>query len=152
MTLKQPDRLSDEPPPSVALVWGWMGVVPLAACAIAALALTPETAALASRVAIAYGAIILTFIGGVHWGLAMKDIDASTQLYTVGIVPSIVALCAVLAPPVAGIPVLIAGFIALLGYDLWVVRRAFAPRWYARLRVPLTLSVVTCLAVVGFGH
>lgn len=37
---------------------------------------------------------------------------------------------------------LIAGFLALLAYDISTVRQGIAPRWYTALRVQLTLAVV----------
>eukprot|EP01037_Dinobryon_pediforme_P036570 gene36569-43578_t len=62
--------------PRSALVLGWLGVIPFAVCA--ALASTggvvPPGAALHALVL--YGVVILSFMGGAHWGLAMAAADA----------------------------------------------------------------------------
>jgi hypothetical protein len=54
-----------------------------------------------------YAAVIVSFLGGVHWGLAMRLADggAPTWLYAWGVVPSLVAWVAVVMPPYAGLVV-----------------------------------------------
>lgn len=42
---------------------------------------------------------------------------------------------------------LIAGFIGLVFIDATFVAQDLAPRWWMRLRLPLTLVVTLCLAV-----
>jgi Protein of unknown function (DUF3429) len=52
-----------------------------------------------------------------------------------------------LIPSTAALIGLIVGFLALLAYDLSTVRQGLAPRWYASLRVQLTLAVMVLLGI-----
>ena len=96
-----------------------------------------------------YGAVILSFMGAVHWGLAMAETggrrDHAWQ-YVVGVLPAMVAWFSIAFLPLgAALGVMAFSFALLLLYDLRAIRLARAPVWYARLRWPLTLIVVPCL-------
>ena len=54
-------------------------------------------------------------------------------------------------PPVAALLLLIFGFVAAWLVDVWSSRSGYLPGWYLRLRKPLTLIVVLCLAGSFFG-
>jgi hypothetical protein len=104
-----------------------------------------------------YAAVILSFMGGVHWGLAIADFGAGagsgsnwTRLGA-SIVPALVAWLGLLVMPVPGLLVTAAAFAILLLGDLLAVRKGMAPRWYARLRLPLTSVVVVCLIAATAG-
>ena len=137
--------------PVITALWGWAGVAPFAALAAAAVFADPEAAAFALEKLVSFAAIILTFMGGVHWGLAMKTESPGWHLYTTGIVPSLFAVTAIAVPTHWALPVLITGFVTLLLYDLRLVRQSYAPQWYGRLRIQLTLSVVALLTVTVFA-
>ncbi len=102
-----------------------------------------------------YGAVILSFMGGVQWGLAMlatmqaksgrKHPDAAHL--AISVCPALVGWIAALLGPASGLALLATGFVALLVFDLWTVRRELAPRWYAPLRIQLTVAVVILLAL-----
>jgi hypothetical protein len=109
-----------------------------------------------------YGAVILSFLGGIHWGMAIAGPVAPPATATAAgrrlgrrlawsVVPSLVGWAALLVPPVAGLFVLAAAFAVQLGIDLRATKRGAAPAWYPRLRVPLTLVVVASLAVAAVG-
>ena len=57
--------------PRLALGLGWGGIVPFAGLALLAIAADHETASIAAGALISYGAVILSFMGGVQWGLEM---------------------------------------------------------------------------------
>ena len=100
----------------------------------------------------AYGAIILSFVGALHWGLAMSlpglDERQRAALYLWSVVPALIAWPAVLFSPVLAAPLLIVGFVAHYLQDRRLVRRAPLPAWYLPLR--LRLSGVACLCL-GVG-
>ena len=138
--------------PRIAVIWGWAGVLPFLALAAAKFGLNSEFSDFAMQALIAYGAIILAFMGGVHWGLVMNGSGQSDQnagIYTAGILPAVVATAATFVPHSFGAMLLAAGFLGLLVFDLWLVRRAYGPEWYSALRVRLTIPVVACLALVS---
>ena len=135
--------------PEMAIFWGWAGVVPFALLTGTAISLPADVVGKALQMLVAYGAIILTFMGGVHWGIAMKDGEGRAWLYTTGILPSLVAVLAIALPSKPAIVTLAIGFAGLLVYDIQLVRHGHAPKWYARLRLQLTLAVIACLTVAG---
>lgn len=141
--------------PRPALFLGLAGLVPFIAIpALVALSaseglpiwLRPHTAVPAL---VLYAAVILSFMGGVQWGIAVRSIDeddASTwRRYTVSVMPALVAWFAVFLQTRSAIILLATGFVALLVYDLWTVAHGEAPKWYERLRLMLTTVVVVSL-------
>ena len=53
----------------------------------------------------AYAALIISFLGGIHWGLAFRLTAPPASLFIWGVVPSLVAWMAVLMPAYAGLVV-----------------------------------------------
>ncbi len=70
---------------------------------------------------------------------------AAGPAFAVSVVPALLAGSGLLVAGKAGLALLIAGFAGLLGYDLWTIRRGYAPGWYAALRWQLTTAVVMLL-------
>lgn len=52
-----------------------------------------------------YAAVIISFLGGIHWGLAMRQSIPSPQPFVWGVVPSLGAWIAVVMPAYAGLVV-----------------------------------------------
>ena len=134
--------------PKPAWVLGIAGLLPFVACATALQVGPPELFEPAYAALIGYSVAILSFMGGVQWGLAMRS-DANGQwlAYGASVVPALLGWAALLSPPAVQLPALAAGFTLLLMYDLSAVRRGTAPVWYRQLRWPLTAVVVVCLAL-----
>lgn len=131
---------------------GWLGLLPFAA-ALACVALAPSPAwhDLGLRLALAWGAVILTFVAAVHWGLALAGRwrwDAVTVAGSV--LPSVLGTAAVLQGGTRGIALLVAGFGAFWLYEH---RRCGddLPADYLALRRNLTLGVVALLALTAFA-
>ena len=96
---------------------------------------------------VAYGAVILSFMGGVHWGAAMQGPEGpSWGRLVASVLPALVAWPTVLMP-VPGLGVLMAGFLALLVYDLSLVKRGQLVSWYSHLRLVLTAGVELSLGL-----
>lgn len=90
-----------------------------------------------------YSAVILSFLGGVHWGAALqRPRDGNYRRLLLAMVPSLIAWPALMLGVVSGLWVLLAGFILIGGYDVSREGRAGFPRWYLALRSLLTLVVV----------
>ena len=142
-------QLKIKPQPA-ALLWGWLGVLPFVALTATNSLAIGEVHFWAAQILTHYGAIILTFMGGVHWGIALTTQDRNrVYLYTVGIMPSLISVVAILLPAKYALLVLVAGFIALLLYDLCLVRKEVLPAWYGGLRLNLTLTVALCLIIAS---
>ena len=96
---------------------------------------------------LAYGAVIASFLGAIHWGLAMREASAPPALSWVwGVVPSLLGWVAVLLGQAQGL-VLMA---TLLG-ACWAVDRALYPRHRVQAWLPMRLQLTlvasfSCLA------
>ncbi|CAI5483748.1 unnamed protein product [Closterium sp. Yama58-4] len=110
----------------------------------------------------AYGAAILAFLGGPHWGLAMARYAATTSeaslgnfsvsaaRYTWSVVPSLAAWVALLLPDGPKFALLLSFFLLVLGADTVFARTALVPSWYLPLRVLLSSIALLSLAATGF--
>ncbi|MEO0730146.1 MAG: DUF3429 domain-containing protein [Pseudomonadota bacterium] len=99
-----------------------------------------------------YAAIILSFMGGAQWGVAMRSVNDGGPVqdwrrYGVSVLPAILAWFALAMPTRSALIVISTGFVLLLMYDLWTVRKGEVPHWYERLRLGLTTVVVMSLTV-----
>lgn len=152
----QGPMLHDATIPRSALLLGWLGVLPFAASCLVAVFGNADAAGLALRALVVYGAIILSFMGGAQWGLAMAAVgegpSALARRLAVSTLPALAAFgLAALASRTALIG-LAAVFAALLVYDVSTARSGVAPPWYPALRSQLTAAVVACLLVAAaFG-
>jgi Protein of unknown function (DUF3429) len=93
-----------------------------------------------------YGAVVASFLGGIHWGLAARmPQQQATFHYIWGVVPSLLGWVAVVMPAYAGLPLL--GLILLVCY--LVDRRSYPQAgWTAWLPMRLQLTVVAMLSCV----
>ncbi len=134
----------DVPEPATWL--GLAGVLPFAAGALAAWRPDP-VGAFAVTALLAYGAVILSFLGGIHWGLALERAHPRPAQLGLGVLPSLAGWTALLVGGRAGIALLMVGFVGVLVLDLRLTRDGAAPPWFASLRAVLTTAVLACLAV-----
>ena len=118
---------------------------------------------------IAYGAVILAFLGGVHWGFVLDEpephgvaVIAQRERYRLvfGVSPSLVGWAALLVQLMLGWPrlaiaILLAGFVATTAVEAALTRGNLMPAGYMWLRwglsavVVLVLGVVLALSVLG---
>jgi hypothetical protein len=143
--------LPDVPPPAALL--GLAGVIPFAASALAVTGpfATGAANAFAEAAVLAYGAVILSFLGGIQWGLAIDRGSASYGHLGVGVLPSLAGWVALLVGGWWGLLLLAAAFLAVLALDLRLTRDGMAPAWFPRLRLVLTHAVVLCLLLAAVG-
>lgn len=142
--------------PVPALWLGLGGLVPFAACAAAAFIGPDGWRGFALSALVAYGAVILAFLGAVHWGLALAATDEAETRHaqarlTLGVVPALVGWGALLLPPWAGLTVLIGGFLAVWAAEESGAREGLVPSRYLWLRRLLTLAVVVVLSATLMG-
>ena len=135
----------------VAAAWlGGLGALPFVALSVAAHGLSDPMRAFAAHALAAYGATILSFLGGVHWGLAIGSHRDDKELKLAGwlvlsVIPSLLGWSALLLPIRIGLFGLAASFLVMLPVDLRATRIGRAPAWYPKLRIPLTCVVVISL-------
>lgn len=128
--------------PAAARWLGYAGLIPFVAAAVAGLVSGANDFPV--RALVAYGAAILSFLGGVRWGLAMATAEPAALLrpLLISVLPSLAGWGALLLPTPTSLIVLSAAFSLLLLADL---RLTSAPAWYGTLRVPLSLGSIASL-------
>jgi hypothetical protein len=141
--------------PVAALFLGLSGAVPfLVGATLPAFGFT-LLAGVPVRVAmLVYGAVILSFLGGIRWGMALRDDNPDRQAlqFVVSVVPSLVGWVAVLIGTLPGMALLAVAFAAQGFLDLRFTEAGRAPAWFGRLRLLLTVLVVGSLAIAfSFG-
>ena len=104
---------------------------------------------------VAYGAVILSFVGALHWGFAMA-LPAMPQAlrrncFVWSVVPALLAWPAVMLEPAFGAPLLVAGFVAHIWQDHRLAGRVVLPDWYLPLRRQLSIVACVCLALGTFA-
>ena len=133
---------------------GYGGLLPFLVLTPASL-LDHHHGALWSDALYAYGAIILSFIGALHWGLAMSLPELTERqrsaCFAWSVVPALIAWPAVLFSPPLAAPLLVFGFIAHYLQDRRLARQAKLPGWYLPLRLRLTSVAVVCLVAGVFA-
>ncbi len=148
--------------PTAALLLGLAGLIPFIGCGLAAVSPgSPEQAARAMLALIAYGAVILAFLGGVHWGFVLEHptdgaADPNNRRENarliLGVVPSLIGWVALLAPFLGGqevaLAILIAGFVATIATESRLRRGGLVPPGYMMLRWALSVVVLLTLITV----
>lgn len=130
---------ADRPLPPALLALGWCGVLPFAAVLVLAL-LAPSWRMLAQSAFIAYGAVILSFLGGARWGSGLM-MDTAALRYVEAVLPSLIGFAALLFlhdPPYA---------LGLLGagFAVWLLVDLRDPAWspgYRRMRLGISVVVL----------
>lgn len=135
--------------PRSALWLGLAGLLPFLATAVLSWTAPGEWADIALFALSAYGAVILSFLGAVHWGLALRAPDAEAAATAprlgLGVVPSLLAWGALLLPAGPDLLVLALGILGTAGVETLAARRGLLPPDYLRLRWVLSLGAAACL-------
>ncbi len=134
------------------IAWlGYGGLLPFVLLA-AATGLDKDDAFFWSQALFSYGAVILTFVGALHWGFALAipgipDKQRNAVLIW-SVVPALVAWVALMFDGVATGYVLIIGVATHYWQDTRLHNDGFLPPWYLPLRFQIT--VVSCICM-GLG-
>jgi len=141
-------------PRSVAWL-GYGGLLPFLVLAPASL-FDPHHAMIWSDALFAYGAVILTFVGALHWGFAMTltDLSASqrTRCFVWSVVPALLAWSAFLFSPMLASVLLVTGFLTHYWQDRFLIAASPLPAWYLPLRFRLTSVACLCLTAGAFAE
>lgn len=141
--------------PRSAAVLGTLGLTPFVGLATGAAVSDDSLQAAMATALVAYGAVILSFLGGIQWGLALQhggDGTPRAGLLCLSVVPSLAGWAALLlTSPSIGAGLLAGCFAAVFAIDAWLSMRGAAPSWYPRLRAPLTIIAATSLIVASLA-
>lgn len=156
--------------PTPAIVLGIAGLIPFVMLAIVSLSVqNPAESARYLLALVGYGAVVLAFLGGVHWGFVLHPVlpegmtpDARRDAARLGfgIVPSLIAWAALMTPafgvPEIGLAVLIVGYLGTVIGEHQLRRRGIllpagfmALRWVLSIVVLAVLITVLALRLIG---
>jgi hypothetical protein len=133
---------------TTAEIVSYAGVVPFLLCLLGvALLHDYEYRELAQRISIAYGAVVLSFVGAVHWGLALAGYLAwGPERIGASVLPALLGVISTLLGGQRGLALLVVGFGVFWLYEHRRVGHEL-PADYLSLRRNLSLVVCTLLAV-----
>ncbi|KAL9029301.1 MAG: hypothetical protein Q9196_002441 [Gyalolechia fulgens] len=122
--------------------------------------ITGETAEVFLRILeplqIGYGAVIISFLGAIHWGLEWAKFGGAQgyRRYAIGVVAPAVAWPTLLLPVEYALIAQFSAFSFLYFTDARAVVRGWAPPWYSTYRFVLTFVVGASivLSLVGRGQ
>ena len=130
--------------PLPALLLGIAGVVPFWAAPVA-IWWDPQWWTVAHHQQLVYGALILSFLGGVHWGIALAGDDHRWPRYVWSVLPALIGWTSH-AFEHHGILILICGFGTAWSIDRLSPLAEALPVWYQSLRAILSVGAVGGLA------
>jgi hypothetical protein len=141
--------------PTLAILLGAAGVIPFILLGVGSVGLNPVRSLMAVRGLVGYGGVILSFVGGVHWGFTLGEQEPRRAVQArlgLGVVPGLIGWAAILASvviePSASLAILIAGFIGVVVTESRAQRLDLMPAGYMALRWVITVVVVALLTTV----
>lgn len=137
--------------PLAALLPGLAGLIPFWVLALAVVLPTGLPPLLALIAFITYGAVILSFVGAIWWGLAVAAGPGAPKamMFLWSVMPALLGWLATLVSADLGVLVLAAGFLLQWLLDAGLVTRypEIMPRWVFRLRTILTAGVLIAVTL-----
>lgn len=146
--------------PPVAIALGIAGLIPFIGCGLGTLALPPPDSERFLTALLAYGAVILAFLGAVHWGFVLESPDPEGAAMVardrvrlvLSVIPALIGWLALLMPllhsPEGGLAVLIVGHLVTVVTESQLRRRGLMPPGYMWLRWGLSIVMVVVLVTV----
>jgi hypothetical protein len=139
----------------MALRLGYAGLIPFVAGALMVWlvqpdAQPPEAHPFAVLALSAYAAVIISFLGGIHCGLAMRHTEPPTPLLVWGVVPALVAWVAVMMPPEGGLVIQALMLIACYAVDRQLYPAQGAAPWLVlRFRLSAVAAMSCFIGAAG---
>ncbi len=138
-------------PPRIAQWLGYGGLLPFVGLAGLDLWMNSPDGTRIAAALLAYGASILSFMGAIHWGLALRDnASPDTKLLLWGVVPSLVAWLALLLGTASGLWLVALGLWMCFAVDRMVYPR-FGLRSWLPMRLVLTLVATLACALTAWS-
>lgn len=139
--------------PTIAIPLGLLALVPFVWFGLASVSSIAETASRSVVALLDYAALILTFAGGVHWGLGLTPEALRPSIrFAAGTVPLIVAWLGLIAGqwagPLAGLAVLVLGYLLAMVMEHHASRLGLLPPRYLWLRWGISGVALVMMAIV----
>ncbi|PSR97367.1 hypothetical protein BD289DRAFT_384407 [Coniella lustricola] len=105
---------------------------------------------------VGYGAVIISFLGAIHWGLEYAekhvDINRSRFRYGLGVLAPVIAWPTVMLPVQFALTAQFAAFTFMYFMDTRAGVRGWTPQWYSTYRFVLTFIVGSALLISLIGR
>ena len=135
--------------PAAALFPGLLGLLPFWGLALSTELSSGLDPLLALMALIMYGAVILSFVGALWWGMAVHAVPSTLRsaMFVWSVVPALIGWAAIMTTPTLGLSMLIGGLALQWVLDGVLMRNMpnLIPRWVFRLRTMLTLGATSAL-------
>jgi hypothetical protein len=101
----------------------------------------------ALNVQVTYGAVMLSFLGALHWGMEFAGLGGykGYRRLALGAAPVLFAWPTLALDPTMALVVQWGGFTALWWADLMATSAGWTPRWYSQYRFYLSILTGTCI-------
>ena len=141
--------LEDFTPAQWASLLGYAGLLPFGLASLGALLLPGELSTFCARALVAYGAAILSFLGGITWGLCVATsslpIETARREFLYSVCPSLIAWVCLLLPVRPALWLLAVGVALAFAHDRWRAALLALPEWFCKLRLRLSAGAVVSL-------
>jgi predicted ABC-type exoprotein transport system permease subunit len=129
---------------------GYAGLIPFVVFALLIWLVSPDVLPLVAIAMAGYGAMVVAFLGGIHWGIGLRHDSPQRRFHMVwGVVASVLAWIAVIMPAYAGLPLLGVLLVACYLVDRKTWPAAGLGEWLT-LRFRLTvIATLSCLFGAG---
>ena len=103
---------------------------------------------------VGYGAVILSFLGAIHWGLEFAGYSGyhGYRRYAIGVLAPAIAWPTLLLPTTYALISQFCAFTLMYYTDARATARGWTPAWYSTYRFVLTFIVGSSIVVSLIGH
>ena len=101
-----------------------------------------------------YSVIIISFLGAIYWGVAMRNEKKSFKPYFISVIPSILSwfmLMGFFSHYLLILVFIILTFFCIYFMDIKYVKSGFFPEWYGSLRKTISIIIVLTLGLASIG-
>lgn len=133
---------------SLANILTFSGAVPFIVCALLTITSIdlPYIDVTVSDVMIGYGAVIASFIAGIHWGLYLFK-SSPINLFVASNVITLIAWASLYFSAMLSALILVGCFVLLLLIDKQLVKHQIIEDWFYSLRLRISAIVISALLV-----
>ena len=138
--------------PLAPLVLGFGGLLPFVALVLLAAFSAPPWNSVWLNALAYYGAVILSFVGALHWSHALRRGAQGASAwwqYGFSVLPALVAWCSLLLPLWTGLRIQAVALALCLVADRTMTTGDPLPAWFMQLRAVLTVVAACALAAAS---
>lgn len=130
-----------------ANIIGYCGLIPFVGLSVwYAMTKDVQQAGFVLSALLAYAAIILSFVGAIHWGRSLHEphMVKSNLLQLISIIPTLLGWAALLVPAKVGLMILIVSFFLIYLFDRIQYKQLY---WMQKIRFNLSMGVIFTLLI-----